>query len=127
MIGVQRMPHFVRDGEHVVRGLLIVQQYIRMQPENSRAVRAAALTGRFADIDPAFGKTPFQKGAIIFSERGKTFDDKIASLFVRKFKLGIGDQRRINVVHMLLVQLQDLFAQSNIAVHRRKVFGGRLR
>ena len=49
---VHRMAHLVRQREHRVERVVVVQQHVRMDAVHRRRVRAAALAGVLVDVDP---------------------------------------------------------------------------
>ena len=114
------MPHFVRNGEHAVEGILLVQKNIGMRIAAGR-VCAAALALVFVYIDPAVVEAFGQNLDIILSEGLQSFDDDFLCFFVRNLLIGIADDRGVEIVHMKLFRTGELFAQSNVFVEILKV------
>ena len=50
---VHRVPHLVRQREHRIERVVVVQQHVRMHAVHRRRIRAAALAGVFVHVDPA--------------------------------------------------------------------------
>ena len=119
---MQRVAHLVRDGKDVARRLLVVEQDVRVYAVGARAVCAAALARRLAHVHPAFGKPLAQESAVFLAERRKPAHDQLARVLVGELELRVFDERRVDVVHMLLFISQNALAQGDIAVHIRQIF-----
>ncbi|MNJ53992.1 hypothetical protein D3C77_494140 [compost metagenome] len=63
------MPHFVRQREHAVQVILVVQQHIRMRAIGSPAVCSRTLALIFINVNPAVIQALLKHFKIIVSKR----------------------------------------------------------
>ena len=65
---MERMPHLVRDGEHVVCRFLIIEEHEGMKTVDADRICAALLALRLADVDPALVAALFEEPDILLAE-----------------------------------------------------------
>ena len=119
-IGMKRVTHFVRDGEYIVRGGLIVQKRVRVNAVAARAVRAARLSVRFLNVNPSLVVALFQKRLIIFAEGRKAFNDILVCVVEVKLHFRARNERGIHIVEIKLVIAEKLLSVGNVSVQRRQ-------
>ena len=75
--GVHRVPHLVRQREHVVERVGVVQEHVRVRAVHRRRVRARPLALVLVDVDPAARKTLPHARLILGAERRHGLDDPV--------------------------------------------------
>ena len=115
--GVHGVAHLVGKGEHAVKVVLVVEQHIGVGPAAAGAVGAAALAGILIHVNPAVVEALFQHVRIVLAEHGERLEHVRLRLVVGDLGVRVGDDRRVDIVHMQLIVAHDLLAQGNIAIH----------
>ena len=113
MIGMQRVAHFVRNGEHAVQRVLLIEQNIWMRIA-AGGIRAAALAFVFVNVYPAVAEAFLQYIKIILAERGKSLKYYLLGLFVRYLLGSVAHYGRVKVIHVQFVNAHKLFAQVDV-------------
>ena len=91
-IRMQRMTHFVRQGELAVQRSGIVEQDKRMHL-CACAVGTGAFAGIFINVDPAVVKALLQNFAVVVTQRCQRIIDIFLCFFDRRFFVYTGNQR----------------------------------
>ena len=113
---MQRVAHLVCQRELAVERAGVVQQHIRMH-RGACGICAGALADVFIDVDPAVVEALLQHLAVVLAHAGQRFQNSLLRIGKLDVRVGLRDQRRIEVIHVQLVHAQQLLAQADIAVH----------
>ena len=117
MVAVQRVTHLVREGEHAVKGVLVVEKHVGVRLGVAGGVRAAALADVLVDIDPAVVEAFLQQLYIVVTQNMERVEHSRLRVLIADLLRGIGDDRGVHVVHVQLVYTEQLFAQGDVLVH----------
>ena len=107
------MAHFVRNGEHAVQRVLLIEQNIRMRI-TAGGICAAALAFVFVNVYPAVAEAFLQYIKIILTERGEGLEYYFLGLFIGYLLGSVAHYGRIKVIHMQFVNAHKLFAQVDV-------------
>ena len=116
-IAVHGVAHLVRDGELAVEVVGLIEQNIGVRARDAGGVRAAALADVGVHVEPAMVEALAQHGGIILAEHGERVEHGGLRLLKGDFLRHIGDNGRINIIHVQLVCAEQTAAQGDIAVH----------
>ena len=116
------MPHFMCKGKHIIKSILIIQQYIWMCSICTPGIRTASFSFIFVNINPSVFKSLFQMGYIVRAHRCKSFQHHFFCLFIRNLLVHIFCHRCIDIIHMQFFHTQHFFSQSHIFIHCRQGF-----
>ena len=76
------MPHLVRQREDGVEGVVPVEQHVRMDAVHGRRIGAAALSGRFVDVNPAAGEPVAHPTLIVLAQWRDRLHDPVEHFLV---------------------------------------------
>ena len=113
---VQGMSHFMRQREHIVQRVIIIQQHVRVRAIRTRGISTAALALILIHVDPAIRKSLAKHCQIVLAKGLQSLQDRLLRLLERDLLRNALDHGRINVIHVKLVQPQALLAKSHVAV-----------
>ena len=119
--GVHRVAHLVDDRGHFVEGPGEVAEDVRVRMVGARREGAGALALVRVDVDPAVLEGAAHHIAIFFAERLDRLQDDLLRLFIGVFDVEVGDQRRVDIVVVELVEAEHRFAEIHVAVHGGEV------
>ncbi|MNI63165.1 hypothetical protein D3C73_1185170 [compost metagenome] len=94
------MAHFMRQREHAVQVVVMVQQHIRVGAVSSPAVSSGAFIFVLIDINPAVVVAFLQHFEVVFAKRLQTFLSDFFGFLKRNIELVFIHQRREQIVHM---------------------------
>ena len=114
------MTHLMSNGEHAVKGILLVEQHIGMGIASGR-VCSAALALVFIYVDPAILKAFTKQRNVFFTKGSKTFKDYFLRLLIWDFLISVSDNGHIQVIDMKIFNACKLFTQANIFMKITKV------
>ncbi|MNI63903.1 hypothetical protein D3C73_1193130 [compost metagenome] len=100
IIGVERVTHFMRQREHAVQVVVMVEQHVRMCAIGSPAIRAGTLVLVLIHVDPALVIAFLQRLEIVLAERLQAFLRNFLGFFKSDVQLVFVHQRREQVIHM---------------------------
>ena len=109
------------DRGHFVEAPGEVAEDVRVRMVGAGREGTRALSFVRVDVDPAVPEGTAHDIAVLFAERSDRFQDEVLRLFVGVFGVKVGDQRRVDVVVVELVDPQHLFAEIHVAVHGGQV------
>ena len=117
VVAVQRVTHLVREGEHAVKGVLVVEKHVGVRLGVAGGVRAAALADVLVDIDPAVVEAFLQQLYIVVAQNMERVEHSRLRVLIADLLRGVGNDRGVHVVHVQLVYTEQLFAQGDVLVH----------
>ncbi|MNH38999.1 hypothetical protein D3C79_1001110 [compost metagenome] len=94
------MAHLMRQREHAVQVVVVVQQHIRVGAVSSPAVSAGTFVLVLVNIDPAVVVAFLQHFEVVFTKRLQTFLSDFFGFFKSDIELVFIHQRREQVIHM---------------------------
>ena len=122
IVGMHGVTQLMRQCECVVEGIRVVEQHVRMRAVDTHGIRTGRFAGRFVYVDPVFGKRSVEQGGVFLSKRRESLLHQLLTACKRHRVFHIRRHRAVEVEHVQLRQMQDLFAQLQIFLHRRQCF-----
>ena len=117
VVAVQGVTHLVRQGEHAVEGVLVVEQDVGVRFPGAGGIGAAALALVLVHVDPAVLEAlPEQRGVILAQHRQR-FQHGLLRLGEGNLRRGLRHDGGVHVVHVQLVHAEELLAQGDVGVH----------
>ena len=115
--GVHRVSHLVDQSEHIGQAAAPVEQHVGMHSVNAGGVCTSLLAFIFKNVDPSFCKCLSDHRHILLPQRLQRFEHIFLGILVCDSHRVVADHRRIDVVHVKLVDAEHLLAQADVAVH----------
>ena len=115
-IGVDRVAQFMGQGEHTVQIVLIVEQDIGVDQRPGH-IAAGPLSHALIDVDPAAVQPLPEDGLIVGPQRSHGLIDRLPGVGVGDPGVHPGDHGGVHVIEVQLLQAQQPFPQTDIAVH----------
>ena len=106
---VHRMPHLVRQREHSVERVVVIEQHVGMHAVNGRRVRPAALSLIFVHVDPVARQRLPHLPLVLRSKWRHRRRQPIEHTVVRVFPIEV-DQRNRRVVRVVGVEPEHALA-----------------
>src|SRR5690242_16032926 len=106
----------MRQRIHAIAVVLEVQQDKWRCAISTTAIGTAAFSWCLVDIDPTLGKCLLENTDVVFTKWSECVNDYITRLLVADFIVFLFHYRHIQIIHMQFVELEDTFAQLQIAI-----------
>ena len=111
--GVERVPHLVRDCEHRIQGILLIEQHVGVRIA-AGGVRAAALALVLVNVDPAVLEALLEDGDVILAKGLQGLYDYLLRLLIGDLAVGVAHYGGVEIVHVELGNAHQLFAELNV-------------